>query len=101
MGDLLRKKHELAVTNRYAHHLIGQDAVDAVVIQMDEPVQALQLVLPHLPEFDARWLHRQPVRVLRGQHTRALSAWRQAALKPVKQRRRALYLTPWALDRTS
>jgi hypothetical protein len=55
-------------------HLIRQDAVDAVVVQVDEPVEALQLVLPHLPELDARRLHRQPVRVLhkrpmrKGQH---------------------------------
>ena len=36
-----------------AHHLVSEDAVDAVVIQMDEPVEALQLVVTHLAEFDA------------------------------------------------
>lgn len=35
-----------------AHHLVRQDAVDAVVIQMDEPVQALHLVLTQLAARD-------------------------------------------------
>jgi hypothetical protein len=30
-----------------AHHLVGQDAVDAVVVQLDHPVEALDLVRPH------------------------------------------------------
>ena len=36
-----------------ARHLVGQDAVDAVVVQADEPVQARQLVLAHRAELDA------------------------------------------------
>ena len=30
-----------------AYHFVGQDAVDAVVVQVDEPVEALHLVLAH------------------------------------------------------
>ena len=30
-----------------AYHLIGQDAVDAVVVEVDEPVEALHLVVAH------------------------------------------------------
>ena len=49
-----------------AHHLIGQDAVDAVVVQVDEPVQALHLVLAQLAAGDHRGLHLQAVaRLLR------------------------------------
>ena len=43
------------------HHLIGENAIDAVVVQVDEPVEALKLVVAHLAELDARRLHGQPV----------------------------------------
>jgi hypothetical protein len=42
-------------------HLVGQDAVDPVVVQVDEPVEALQLVLAHLAVRDDGGLRLQPV----------------------------------------
>lgn len=48
-----------------AHHLVGQDAVDAVVVQVDEPVEALHLVLAHDAVLDAAGLRGQPVRAVR------------------------------------
>ncbi len=56
----------VAQQNTQAHHLVCQDAVDAVVVQVDEPVQALHLVLAQLAAGDDRGLHLQAVpRLLR------------------------------------
>lgn len=44
-----------------AHHLVCQDAVDAVVVQVDEPVHALHLVLPERAAGDDGGLHLQAV----------------------------------------
>jgi len=49
-----------------AHHFVGQDAVDAVVEQVDEPVEALQLVLAHLAALDGAGLHADAVAHHRG-----------------------------------
>jgi hypothetical protein len=46
---------------RAPRHLVGQDAVDAVVVQVDEPVQALQLVLAHRAALDNARLRAQAV----------------------------------------
>lgn len=43
------------------HHLISQDTVDAVVIQVNEPVHALHLVLPQSPACDDGGLDSEPV----------------------------------------
>ena len=40
-------------------HLVRQNAVDAVFVVPDEPVQALELVRPH-GALDDRGLHQQP-----------------------------------------
>ena len=40
-------------------HLVGQDAVDAVIEQPDHPVEPRELVLAHLAELDALGLHRE------------------------------------------
>lgn len=37
-----------------AHHLVGEDAVDAVVVQAAHPVETLHLVLAHLAALDVR-----------------------------------------------
>jgi hypothetical protein len=40
---------EESLTCRLAEtHLVGEDAVQAVVVQRDEPLDALDLVVPHL-----------------------------------------------------
>lgn len=43
-----------------AHHFVGEDAIDAVVVQVDEPVEALQLVFAHFARDHAGLLV-QPV----------------------------------------
>ena len=48
-----------------ARHLVGEDAVDAVVVQVDEPVQALHLVLAHDAVLDHARLLAQAVADLR------------------------------------
>ena len=48
-------------TDEAPHHFIGQDAADAVVVQVDEPVEPLHLVVTHLAALDDGGLHRQPV----------------------------------------
>lgn len=37
------------------HHLVGEDAVDSVVVQPDHPVESLHLVLAHLTALDV-WI---------------------------------------------
>mmetsp|Transcript_8845 Transcript_8845/g.30409 ORF Transcript_8845/g.30409 Transcript_8845/m.30409 type:complete len:769 (-) Transcript_8845:151-2457(-) len=44
-------------------HLVRQDAVDSVVVQVDHPIQALELVVAHGPELDAARLYGQSVRL--------------------------------------
>lgn len=44
-----------------SHHLISQNAIDSVIIQVDQPVQPLHLVLAHLSVLDDRWLCHKPV----------------------------------------
>lgn len=44
-----------------AHHLVGKDAVDPVVKEVDQPVEPLQLVLAHLAPLDDTGLHTDPV----------------------------------------
>jgi hypothetical protein len=42
---------QLALHNRgtrLAHHLVGQDTVDTIVMQRSHPIQPLNLVIPHL-----------------------------------------------------
>ena len=69
------------------YHLICQDAIDAVVVQMNEPVQALQLVLPHGAAGDDGGLGGQAVTplhqsVLLLQHLFVLSFLRELARMP-------------------
>lgn len=33
-------------------HFVGQDAVDAVVIEADHPIETLHLVVPHFAAFN-------------------------------------------------
>ena len=40
-------------------HLIRKDPVDPLLVQLDQPVQALELVRAHLAKGDARRLHRE------------------------------------------
>ena len=44
-----------------AHHFICENAVDTVVVQMDQPIQTLDLVLTHCAVLDDRGLHCEPV----------------------------------------
>ena len=66
-----------------AYHLVGENSIDAVVVQMDQPIQALQLIVPHLSELDAGRLHCQAVPHLwAGQHnTQGVQAERVCAMK--------------------
>ena len=41
-----------AATDKAPHHFISQDATDAVVVQVDEPVEPLHLVVAHLAALD-------------------------------------------------
>jgi hypothetical protein len=52
-----RKKRK----RKRTHHLVRQDAVDARVVQVDEPVEPLHLVLAQGAARQARRLHLQPV----------------------------------------
>lgn len=45
-----------------AYHLIGQDSIDAIVIKVDEPIQALHLVLTHDAMLDDTGLLAESVR---------------------------------------
>lgn len=45
-----------------AHHLIGQDSIDAIVIKVDEPIQALHLILAHDAVLDDTGLLAESVR---------------------------------------
>mmetsp|Transcript_32858 Transcript_32858/g.77904 ORF Transcript_32858/g.77904 Transcript_32858/m.77904 type:complete len:460 (-) Transcript_32858:740-2119(-) len=45
-------------------HLVCQNAVDAVVVQVDEPVEPLHLVLAHGAKADAARLHGEAVRLI-------------------------------------
>ena len=47
--------------SQQTHHFISQDAIDAIVVQVDEPVEALHLVLAHLAALDDRGLSHEPV----------------------------------------
>ena len=38
---------------RLAHRFIGKNAIDAIVVQLNEPVEPFKLILPHLSMFDA------------------------------------------------
>lgn len=55
------RPHTSNVCHGAPHHLVCQDAVDAVVIQVDEPVEALQLVLTQCAASQDGGLHLQPV----------------------------------------
>jgi hypothetical protein len=46
---------------RGVHHFVSEDSVDAIVVEVDEPVQALNLVLAHLAKLDDGWLRRKAV----------------------------------------
>ena len=54
------------------HHLISENAVDAVVVEMDEPVKTLKLVVPHLAELDARGLYSEAMAHLQKCHKAGL-----------------------------
>ena len=41
-------------------HLVGEDAVDPVLVQLDQPVEALELVRPHRAVLDAARLRGEP-----------------------------------------
>ena len=41
-------------------HLVGEDAVDPVLVQLDQPVEALELVRPHRAVLDAARLRSEP-----------------------------------------
>lgn len=44
-----------------ACHLVGEDAIDAVVEEVDEPVESVQLILAHGPSLDDAGLLSQAV----------------------------------------
>ena len=43
------------------HHLISKDAIDAIVIEVDEPIETLHLVLAHNAMLDNAGLHTKAV----------------------------------------
>lgn len=44
-ASMSREEHD-------AYHLIGEDSVDAVVVERDHPVETLDLVVSHLTSLD-------------------------------------------------
>lgn len=48
---------------RGTHHLIGEDAINAIVIEVNEPIEALHLVLAHNAVLDDARLLAQAVPV--------------------------------------
>ena len=50
----------VVVCGHIIYHLISKDAIDAILIERDHPVQSSDLVVSHLSILDVPWVVREP-----------------------------------------